>query len=423
MIANTQNNVHAEAVITAHRFTIALLLITAILGYVAGYGKLYAFHVSMVAYWIFIILGIIKIRRDSLNALLIPFALFVFMALSLLWAPNKINGLYFIFYFFCGLSLVIAIVNYANTLDKLNFIFKIMAVMFMTNFIFGALETTGYFRLPASPYYDQDHTRPSGFNGNLNNFGFVFMAVFPFLFLYPRRLVKLLSMFLITLFAVKLESKGFFLGAVSFFYLYFLLTNKSRSRIMYIFRLMPVVIVLSLGVLILKSIEVDNRAFSAFTEIDRGIEMIQANETDGGGSTFVRAQIYSFGIQELYRSYGLGIGIAGVGSLLAVETDFFGDGHRIYSFHNFFLEMLVDFGALPFFIFLSTYISLALSNIRKSKVIRNQRLAYYSKASGLSLLVMIPASIAPSSIIYVFTFWIVIGFAIAIYKINKRAVS
>ena len=401
---------------SVHKLIIGMLLVTAVLGYVAGYEKLYAFHMVLMGYWVFVLTGFVKLRRQTSVILFLPFLLFIFMAVSLLWSPSKLNGLYFLFYFFCGFSIIFSVINYAVDLNRLNFIFSILAFMFMLNFLVGLLETTGLFRLPVSVYYGLDHTRPSGFNGNLNNFGFVFVAIFPFLFLHPSKSFNFFAVFLGILFTIKLESKGFFLGVVFFFLIYALIeVRKKRFYVYFLTLFFFISPLLIFGYSNISSIELNTRSFTAIAEINRGVQLIASAEIEGGGSTVKRASFYLIGIQELLSSNGFGVGIAGIGSILAAESE-----HRIVSFHNFFLEMLVDFGILPFLIAFISYLYIALKNIQSSRAIQNASISYYSKASGLSMLVMIPASISPSSIIYIFTFWIVIGFSLAMYMINKK---
>ncbi len=58
----------------------------------------------------------------------------------------------------------------------------------------------------------------------------------------------------------------------------------------------------------------------------------------------------------------MGLGVASVGSQLASETSLFDEDKDIFSFHNFFLEMLVDIGIIPFFIIMLAYLRLAFGH-------------------------------------------------------------
>jgi O-antigen ligase len=130
--------------------------------------------------------------------------------------------------------------------------------------------------------------------------------------------------------------------------------------------------------------------------------------------------MYLYGLEELEKSYGLGLGVAGVGSKLASETELFDTDRVFFSFHNFFLEMLVDFGFIPFLVMMYTYFRLIFKLLVCYRCTDNIKHSYYAKASALSLLTIIPASISPSSIIYIFTFWLVVGFSLANLSVYKR---
>lgn len=402
------------------KLTVVLLLIAAVFGHIISYGKLYAFHLVLAAYWGFILTGVIAIKKKTVKTLAIPLLFLFFMSVSLLWSPNLINGLKYLFYFLCGYTIIFAIINYADNLTKLNLLFKTSAVFFLLNFFVGLLETTGNFRLPISQYYGIFLTKPSGFYSNLNNFGFVFIATFPFIFFYQKRLVSVLGMFLALWFTFKLESKGFFLGLLAFFAFYVFSYFKQKSSLRKLFfSSVAALFILSFLSLDFSHIEINNRAFTAFAQIDRGLKLLTSNVINANDSTGVRAAMYLIGMKELISSYGGGLGVAGIGSKLASQTDFFKTDSGFFSFHNFFLEMLVDLGFVPFFIVMYAYFKLAFANIKAASKIKDGKLAFYNKASGFALLTIIPASISPSSIIYEFTFWMIIGFAMATHLVTK----
>lgn len=407
--------------ISVHQLLIALLLSMAVFGYVISVGKLYAFHVVMAAYWVSILLGFSYINKKVLQGMLVPFLFLGFMCLSLLWTPNIKNGLYFIFYFICGYTLIFAIANYATDINRLSFIFKVLAIFFVLNFFIGLLETTGYFRLPVSPYYGISYTPPSGFNSNLNNFGFVFISVFPFLFLYPKKIIRYLGLALAVWFTLKLESKGFFLGLFFFFVFYLTSRLKKKRAWLWLLPIIPVVFIFgAIYSLSNDDLKLNNRAFSAFEQIERSLDLVRSNNVKATDSTSTRTLMYLKGLEELHKTNGLGVGAAGIGTKLALETNYFDADKDIFSFHNFFLEMLVDIGIVPFLITFSAYLYLAFQLLKIGRKSTFKKLNYFSQASAFSLLAIIPASISPSSIIYVFTFWIVIGFSLATYLILKR---
>lgn len=403
-----------KKLISVEKFAIALFLASAVLGYVISIGKLYLFHLVAVMIVGLMFSGYLRVYAQTFLATKALLLFFAYAVLTLLWAPNFKNGIYVLFYFANAFFIIFILINFSQTKEKLNFIFKVLSIFFLLNFFIGLLETTGYFRLPMSPYYGLSFTKPSGFNSNLNNFGFVFLAIFPFLFLYPQRLAKFISTILAVWFAFKLESKGFFLGLIAFFVFYFFWEIKKKSTWRWIALLgFMAFIMLLFSIVLMKDIQLNNSVFSTFSQIERGVDLMRSEEIEARDSTGVRSFMYIYGLQELASSYGRGTGAAGVGSKLAIDTELFGEDKDLFSFHNFFLEMLIDYGVLPFAIIMFGYFRLINKLKKYSAKANDTLLGYYAKASALSLLTILPASISPSSIIYVFAFWLVIGFSIA----------
>ena len=398
---------------------VGLLIISAVLGYVVSYQKLYLFHVIAVIYYLAVFLGLIKLSKRALKSISLFFIIFIYAAISLIWAPNVINGVYYLFYLACGLTILIAITNYAQDREKLYFVFKVAGSMLLINFFIGLLETTGYFRLPVSPYAlsgtfsnaISGFSRPSGFNSNLNNFGFVFAITFPFLFLYPKKIISILSLFLLVWFTYKLQSKGFFLGILIFFAAYFVIEIKRKSILSILFfgGLFSIIV----GTVYLEEITslFQGRIFALFGQLSRGMDLITSGDVVPGDSTSTRAYNYWLGIKSLLESYGLGIGVAGIFSLLEAQ------GNQITSFHFFFLEGLVDLGVFFFVIIMVYYFRFVIRLFQTSNKQLPTKDRYLLKASAYSLIILIPASIAPSSVIYILTLWVVLAIYLSLCRV------
>jgi len=399
---------------------VAFFLASAVLGYVVSYEKLYLFHLASAFYLFSLFTSVVKLSRRKLASMQLLFLFYIYSAVSLVWSPDILNGLFFLFYFANGILIVFVIVNYAKTPEKLYFCFKTLSIFLILNFLVGFLETTGYFRLPVSPYFGKNHTWPSGFNSNLNNFGFVFIIIFPFFFLHRNKLVKLSALFLAIWFSYFLESKGYILS-LSLLFCFFALTSLDGRSFFGIF-LISIICVLGFMIFnfsFLEEVFSSVRQFPALAQVGVGLELMAEGNIDTNDSTGTRAYFYLYGLREFFASYGLGLGIAGIGTILAENANTAAGGFSIISFHNFFLEMLIDFGFIPFFVMMYAYLWLIYKLYSDGRRSSNYMLGYFSKACGLSLLVALPASISPSSIIYVFTFWIVIGFSMAVYHLLK----
>lgn len=404
------------------KILVGLLIIGVILGYTVSYEKFYFFHFIAILYYLAVFLGVIKLKRSTFNSILILIILFFYCCLSLIWTPNYINGLTYIFYLLCGFTVVIAIVNYGKTQKDIDYIFKVTTIMLSINFMVGLIETTGYFRLPISPYaipgtfqnFISGFDRPSGFNYNLNNFGFVFAISFPFIFLYPNRMISFIGLVIMIWFVYKLQSKGFLLGIFVFFLAYVIGEIKRKRFIYCLFIGATLILVIISFYLEQVSGIFQGRAFAVFNQISRGIDLIKTENITPQDSTSVRAYFYATGLTTLFNNYGLGAGISAIASQLGSWS-----GENITSFHFFFLELLIDLGIIPFTVLMCFYIKLIVQLFKRSKNTSNDLNKYYMRASGYSLITIIPASVAPSNTIYILTFWLLIGFSLATQKITK----
>lgn len=404
--------------ISLERLILGLLISSAVIGYVISFGKLYLFHVIALLYVSAVLLGAVKISRQAVSSIGALFLVFLFSAISLLWSPDAANGFRYIFYLSNALIIVLALVNYSRSKRELDFTYGVLACFLLLNFLVGILETTGLFRLPMSPYYGEFNTRPSGFNYNINNFGFVFAISFPYLFLYPKFWVRLAGVVLAAWFTFKLESKGFFLALFFFFIFYLMMELKKRST-WYMICLGAIFLIILGATQLISPVELaEKRAFSGFEQIERAIELIGEGSIDANDSTSTRMAMYLYGLQELQSSGYLGVGIAGIGTALAQNTNFFPDADGIYSFHNFFLEMLIDLGLVPFILIFVCYFALVIRLFKISR--REGGVKYYAKSSAYALLTALPASISPSSIIYILSFWLILGFSIAVARVSRN---
>ncbi len=401
-----------------------IVIATAILGYTVGYAKLWAFHLAMALSFVFILAGKIKFRKIDIKYLVPFFLLITYSIFTLIYTPDPLTGLRYIFYFICGFMILVNCLTYCNNEDDLISISKLFTILIIINISIGVLESLGVLRLPMSPLSDYAHlfgakesnlnelenyqidivkSKPTGFNSNPNSFGFIWLLFFPWIFLNKKISIKLIAILLFIFFNYHIESKALFIAGIVFFISYLIINIKN-----------PVITISSIFIIILIFYFLlqnkDARYASAFSEISRGIDLIKYSDYSKLNSTGLRAFIYAHGIELFIKSYGFGIGIGGITSYL--ESIKF----PITSFHFFFLEMLIDLGIIVFSILMSCYIFLI---VKLFKVQHSTKIDYLAKSIGYSLIIAIPASMAASSIIYVLSFWCVLGLGLATLKISK----
>lgn len=402
------------------KIIVTAIILSAILGYNISYEKVYLFHIMILLYYFLIFTNYITIKKSTINKIL-PIALFgIYFIFTLLWTPNKTNGAIYVFYLLCAFSLILSIVNFSIDKAAIFYALTVITLGLMVNFFIGVIESTGHFRMPASPYaiqgtlknIDANFNSPSGFFSNLNDFGFVFIIFFPFFFFNPKKIIRYWGFILLILFIITLQSKGFFLSTIIFFSLYFIINIRKKG--VYILLMLATI---ATPLLILLSIETEpnSRIFTLLDQIHKGVSLILSGDINPSDSTSTRAYYYLTGIKSLIESYGLGTGIAGISSLLAQDNN-------TISFHFFFLELLIDIGVIPFIILMYCYFKKIWYLLKSSKNEKDYTIKYIKKSIAFALLIAIPASIAPSSIIYLLSFWVLIGLSLC-FKKNKYQVT
>lgn len=381
---------------------VKILISSGFIGPALSVGKFYLFHLILIFYYLFIFSNFIILQSNTIKLIKFFSIFFLFSFFSLLWSVNLGISLSYLFYFFCGFTIVIAIVNYSSDKKRLNDLFRILIFLFLINIIIGFFETLGFFRLMKS-YDDYNNIlAPSGFFSNINNFSFVFSLGLPFLLFSKISLIKVFGFFISLWFLLFHPSKGYLISISLLFLLFFYRKSSSlyKSFITIIF-------------MILSFFLYDVFNETIVNEISRGILMITTGEFDDISSTGIRSFIYVYGLNALIDSYCVGLGLGGIHASL-VDL-----GITTTSFHYFFLEMLIDFGVIVFSVLFYLYCKIFINNINQSKFSVDEKLNYLSQSSGYALFIAIFSSISPSSIIYILPFWIFLGFSISINFIYK----
>lgn len=403
---------------------------SALMGYALSFYSIYFFHFVMVLFFVYTLVASKGLSVRTLNIVYPIIIFFLFSAFTLLWCKNIELGLTNLFYIFCGLFAVIFAVLSSKNDYKLKRIYKVLVVIATINFTIGVCESLGLFRLPMSPYsqyasffgykasdmnefytfqLDSILSKPTGFNGNPNTFGFVFILTFPFLFFY-NNYFKYLSLFLIVFFNFYLQSRGVFIATIIFFLVYFFLNFRKHF-----FYFMFFIFVLFLIISFLNFDFSNLRISSSFESIQTGFNNILNKNVDlYSNSTDVRASVYTLGIINLLENPILGLGLGGIQSILLDMNS------PIQSFHFYFLEVLVNYGFIFYIFFIVFYVKLVFSIHRASRRISNPLNKKIVLSVFYSLVIMPFASIAPSSIVYNLTAWTIIGLALSVVYLEKE---
>lgn len=366
------------------------------------------------------------------------FAFYFYTWITAFWHPDLAIFFRYQFYLLCGIYLIVYIYQKVDNEEQLKSLFKIIGLILTINLAIGISESLGLLRLPNSPYSSFVHyfghsgvdlsdlndttikvigEKPTGFNWNPNNFGFVILLMLPYFLFHHSNKVKVCGVLAVLWILLSIGSRAHFLAFISllvFLPLMYKLSKKQMYAISFTIISLLVFILLPIFIKFDDSSTIA-RMYSVFEQLSVGLEYLKSGSIGSGSlnSTGKRAEVYIFGIFELQKSGGLGVGLGGIEALL-VDS-----GSKITSFHFFFLQMLVDFGWM-FIFFIFMYLTL-IFKLRKLAInTRDNFVSYISKASALSLLIAIPASLAPSGVHYILSYYILIGFSLAILKIHAK---
>jgi teichuronic acid biosynthesis protein TuaE len=340
----------------------------------------------------------------------------------------------YLFYLLCGISIVLVIIYHAVTLENLNRIFKVLAIMFVIEIILSLLETFNILRLPISPYsswvkyFGRESAlnselpvkvqkifseTPTGFQWNQNNLAIVMNILLPF-FLFAKSVrIKVLGVITIFIVVYATDSRG---NLVTFFFIIAIyLGTLNKYRFFYrFFAVLLIIFSITIGFNFskLKS----NQIVDSFKSINTFLNTRVIEKNSLGQR---QRYIYN-GLVALKNSHGLGVGAGNSGNA-EYHKDVVGNSPRI-SMHNFWIEVLVDSGVIFALLFYSWYIYITLSLYRiYRRSLPDSVIRYYSIASALSLLGFVIGSVSGSSVIYDFPMWILFGFSIAVINISRNS--
>ena len=418
---------------------IQLMLGSAVIGIGISYGDFYLFH-----FFLFSLFMVLLVQWKNLN-LKLPFTkrfgnydllflvMFVWYAISILWAPDIGYAGKYIFYIFCGISISMTIIYFSKTGEKLNALFKTIGAVLLIDLFFALLESFTSFRLPVSPYssllpyfgkeavnfsaFDNllvysDFRPPTGFHWNTNNLAIGMMMALPFFLCSHQIIVKALGTLAILIITVLAASRAVFLGLIIILCLYLVVVKKKIATLSLIW-----MAILGLFWGMAQLSESQNPRINEIANSIEALSLYLKGDIDVGGSLEWRRELVNNGLAALKESNGLGVG---AGGSVPIQEKIGGVAGRFTSMHNFWIELLVEGGIIFFSLIMGWYISITYNLFKISKWRENPEIQYYGSALFLAMIGFVPAAIAASSTIYFFPMWIMFGLSISVIYAYRR---
>ena len=282
-----------------------------------------------------------------------------------------------------------------NSNQTLNIIKK---VIYFAIFI-AILEILKIYRWYNSGY-ELSFESPSAFLGNINNFATVIIIVMPFIFFMKNNLKKIFCFLLLTYILISCDSRANNIALAIEIFIYFLIRIKEKK------------IIYKIGLFLLGLIGLYIFKEKLHTMYTLLLQLINSDAvvTDSVG---VRKAIILNLIDELKKINVFLFGTGGGNSIIIHMTR--NNTSGIFSNHSFFLEILVEYGIFIFLVLSFFYISLIMKNYKNYKENKNE----INGAIFISLIGFAIGLNSISTVIYFFSFWIILGIA-DFYAENKK---
>ncbi|KOM87603.1 O-antigen ligase family protein [Clostridium botulinum] len=411
-----------------------------------GIESIYIFHVVLGLCTLMSLYKLVKdrevIRNIDKKILGIYVIWFVYMCASIFWAMSKSLSIKYIAIYLMMFAFIFNMMVYNTNKDRLKKTVKILLFLISLITLIGFIEVLLGKQLPIKHYADhvidglpqkdqnQINARPMAFSFNPNNLAATLAILSPLFFFAIYRCKNIfwkigyvvISTIVFILIGTTTSRTGFvsiLFGVVTF--LIFSIFNIKKIGIKNV--IFPIILCITLVlsynysylVMNIKPIEGEEIVENALNNKMHSLENIEFQE-GGEGSVNVRFTIINDVINGTIKEKNyLGYGVGNVENFIKEQKH----TGKIYSPHCYAIEILGDFGLPGVALYGVYYLYLLIGNI----VLGIKRKSMYCFAAATGLITFAPASFGPSSITYVFSYWILIGFAVSCMQVYKRSDS
>ena len=429
-------------------FFYGIFLITTIFDYVLYIPKvsnIYLFHIVVLLFTLYTLYTIFKnmyiIDKINKKVILIYIIWFVYMCVSVTWAKNRMLSIKFLAIYVLMFTFVFDFMVY--NINKARLKRTIMLIVGLVSFIsiIGIIESLIGYQLPVVHHYDgmklmntYSHnslkSRPIAFSFNPNNLAATLGILTPICFVainecrntIGKAFAFLMSIVSFTVIILTTSRTGFaaiLFGFVSYMVYSFISAKREKKGLSAV--ILPLLLVVafsisySYGYKLLNVRDSDNRRMQSSNDMQNKVDDIDGTDITIGGEgsinvrvTIINDVINDFIVNKNYRGNGVG----NVQQFIKDNDNTAG----IYSPHCYPAEILCEFGIFGVLLYGVFYLYIFISNI----ILGIKKKNAWCIASACSLIAFAPACFGPSSITYIFSYWIMIGFAVATIQSAKN---
>jgi len=338
----------------------------------------------------------------------------IYATLSMAWAASKADGIRHIIFLFMAVSVIFFVVYYFSNDKDLKRLYYLWLAVFGGLVLLGVWEQLTGRHIPISAYYSETRARfmigPTGVFNNPNDYATFLAFSIPFalgVLRYARnKLIRLmgLSVTIVAFYLIVVAgSRANILATlIEVGFLVLLLSNpKGNFKIM-----VTAIICLAIAVFFLPG-----PVQWFFSQVGGQLGSLSTEAQLGTESVGVRMNLVRNGLMFLYSTLGFGVGAGNAEYWMANFARY--DTARIVNPHNWWLEILINYGIFIFIGYVVMYIGIVrrLWRAWHKAVDRKERMI--AESLLLALIGFFFASISSSSIIAFDPQWFLFAFALA----------
>lgn len=395
---------------------------------------LFPFRILLLALWALFIArafvqGKLTVPVGAMKRYMLFLAFWIVYAVSsLAWAASKGDAIRHITFLSMGVSVIFFAVYYFRTREDLKRLYWIWLGVFVILVLLGFWEHLTGQHLPVSGYSEERlrllaprvaaevRNIPTGVFDNPNDYAAFLALSLPFILGFIRynskqwfRLIAI-GIVLASFYLIVVTGSRANLLAVLFeiaFLFLFLTKVSQKARLLLVSSL-----ALGLAFVLLPS-----PSRTIVSKVVEQLGSIPAQIITGTGSAAIRLNLARNGLDFLYRTAGFGVGAGNAGYWMANLPRY--DTAGVLNPHNWWLEILIDYGIFVFVGYVVVYIAIVLRLFRYWHRTVDLKERMIAESLLLAFIGFSVASISSSSIMAFKPNWMLFAFALAFLNYER----
>jgi len=336
---------------------------------------------------------------------------FSYAILTLVWAYSKTKALENIYFLFVGFSLIFLIVLYFKKIKDLKNLYILWMIILVSFVGIGLLEMFTGYRLQSSGYFGTIWANkmiwPTAVFHNTNDFASFLVLSIPFIWVWLKygkgKILKwstgIILFTCVFFLLIKTSSRlNFFAVCLEIIFIFFYLLNINKK----------IKIIIILGFILILIFTIYPQFFSNPSNFFKNLLTYQ----NYSSSIASRGNIIKNSLYSLVDSFGFGVGAGNIEYYIARFAKYPIIGGILIP-HNWWIEILADYGILIFIGYLLFYFNLIYSLWKIWYKINKRQEKMICEALLIALVGFLLSSIGPSSMIQLKYHWVFFGFALA----------